>query len=204
MAQRELILCTRNRGKQQELEMLLGGAWRLWSLDDVGVLDELPETGRTLEQNALQKAKYVAAITSKPCMADDSGLEVIALDGAPGVDSAHFGGPSRDAGANMRKLLDAMADRIDRRARFRTVLAYVDGEQELLFQGVVNGHLNAQPRGKGGFGYDPLFIPDGSVRTFAEMDLREKAAISHRTAAINAFMTWVAMHPEKAGIGRTS
>lgn len=158
--------------------------WVVLSLADVGVGGDLPETGHTLKDNALEKARHVHASCGKLCLADDTGLEVDALDGAPGVYSARYAGPACDATANMRLLLDALENAADRTARFRTVLALVGADGEQLFEGVVTGRIARKPLGKGGFGYDPLFIPDGYTTTFAEMGAVEKNAIGHRGKAL--------------------
>ncbi len=187
----DLVLCTRNPGKIAELAALLPAGHRLIGLDDLGITEELPETGDTLEANALEKARTVHERCGLPCIADDSGLEVAALGGAPGVHSAHYAGPERDALANMRKLLEALGDAADRSARFRTVIAFIDGGSEHLFEGVVEGHLLPAPQGSGGFGYDPLFVPDGGSCSFAEMGADAKNRISHRARAVAAFADMV-------------
>jgi XTP/dITP diphosphohydrolase len=181
---RELVLCTGNPGKVSELRAMLPKEWVVLSLADVGLGGELPENGHTLEDNALEKARFVHAICGKPCLADDTGLEVDALDGAPGVYSARYAGPEGDAAANIRLLLRSLEGEPDRSARFRTVLALVGRDGEHLFEGVVSGRIAMEPVGSGGFGYDPLFIPDGCRATFAEMGADEKNAIGHRGKAL--------------------
>lgn len=181
-----IVLCTGNPGKAAELRALIGGSIEVLTLAEAGLPDELPEEADTLEGNALQKARYCHARTGLPCLADDTGLEVTALDGAPGVHSARYAGEMKDAAANMRKLLDAMERSNDRRARFRTVLAWVAHGEERLFEGIVEGVITRAPQGDGGFGYDPVFQPHGSSGTFAQMDIAQKNAISHRARAMQA------------------
>jgi XTP/dITP diphosphohydrolase len=187
-----LVVCTGNPGKLAELQRLLPPGVELLSLAQAGIHTELPETGRTLEANAAEKAITAHALCSLPCLADDSGLEVDALGGAPGVDSALFAGPAKDAAANMRKLLRALEGETGRQARFRTVLALaLPGGVVHTFEGRVEGRIAHAPRGTNGFGYDPLFVPDGSQRTFAEMSAAEKDAMSHRAKAVEAFVRWL-------------
>jgi XTP/dITP diphosphohydrolase len=179
-----LVLCTGNPGKQAELKALLPSTVQLLSLADLGLPSDLPETGSTLEANALQKARYAFDRCGLPCVADDTGLEVEALQGAPGVYSARYAGDQRDAGSNMAKLLQALDGIAERRARFRTVLAFVDAQGEQVFEGEVQGTITTAARGSGGFGYDPIFQPEGSTLTFAEMGKADKNAISHRGRAV--------------------
>lgn len=187
----KLVLCTRNPGKVAELAALLPPTFHVIGPDEVGVVEELPETGDTLEANAEQKARWVHDRCGLPCIADDSGLEVDALGGAPGVHSAHYAGEARDAGANMRKLLRALEGHRDRTARFRTVIAFVEDGRAQLFHGVVKGRILSAPRGTAGFGYDPLFAPEGEERSFAEMTTGKKNRISHRARAMAALLEHV-------------
>ncbi|QQR87460.1 MAG: RdgB/HAM1 family non-canonical purine NTP pyrophosphatase [Flavobacteriales bacterium] len=181
----ELIVCTNNAGKLAELRALLPGTFTLLTLPEAGIMEEVPETGLTLEANALQKARYVHERTGVACVADDTGLEVDALDGAPGVFSARYAGPARDAIANMHKLLKELGERTDRGARFRTCIAYIGiGGAERTFEGEVRGTITTEPRGTGGFGYDPVFLPHMSDLTFAELPIEKKNAISHRAQAV--------------------
>lgn len=153
--------------------------------------DDLPEEGETLEANALQKARFVHQRTGLPCLSDDSGLEVLALEGRPGIRSARYAGEEKDAVANMRLLLQEMEGAVDRRARFRTVLAWVTAEGEHLFEGSVEGLIISAPRGAHGFGYDPLFAPIGHEQTFAEMGLEEKQRLSHRGKALRQWLEFL-------------
>lgn len=188
----ELVLCSGNPGKLAELRALLPVSWELRTLADLGLPTDLPETGATLEENALQKARFVFERTHLPSIADDTGLEVAVLGGAPGVHSARYAGPAKDPAANMAKLLQEMAGREDRRARFRTVIAYMDAMGEQLFEGEVEGTIVQAPRGEGGFGYDPVFLPHMSELTFAELDAKQKNAISHRGQAVWKLMQFLA------------
>lgn len=179
----QLLLCTGNPGKLAELRALLPGR-DLLSLRDAGLPTDLPETGHTFAANALQKARFAFERTGMPCIADDSGLEVDALNGAPGVYSARYAGQAKDDRANMAKLLHELDGATDRRARFRTVIALIDGQGEHLFEGEVRGTITTEMRGTHGFGYDPVFLPEMSDLTFGELDPVRKNAISHRGHAV--------------------
>lgn len=183
MAKRYL-LCTGNPGKAAELRALLPPGITLVTLTEAGLPTDLPETGETLEANALQKARFAFERTGLPCIADDTGLEVDALNGAPGVYSARFAGEAKDPAANTAKLLRMLEGQAVCTARFRTVIALVGPEGEEVHEGEVRGTIIPTPRGTGGFGYDPVFVPEGADRTFAEMDATEKNAISHRGRAV--------------------
>jgi len=180
----QLLLCTGNAGKLGEIRALLPARFVLRSLEQMGLPTDLPETGATLEANALQKARFAFERTGFVCVADDTGLEVAALDGAPGVYSARYAGGSKDPVANMAKVLAQLEGCEDRSARFRTVVALVDAQGEHTFEGEVRGMITTEPRGKGGFGYDPIFRPHMSDLTFAELDPASKNAISHRGMAV--------------------
>jgi len=186
-----IIFATNNPNKLAEMRHALGDRFELLSLEDVGFSGEIPETGRTLEANALQKANHIFNRFRQPVFADDTGLEVSALHGAPGVDTAHYSG-SRDPQANMTKLLGALENASDRSATFRTVIAFVTPELRELFTGEVFGSITAEMRGEGGFGYDPVFLPQGSDLTFAEMGMEAKREMNHRVRALEkmiAFLT---------------
>lgn len=191
MEGRTLVLCTANAGKVTEMRAMMPAGWQVLSLAEAGIREELPETGSTLEENALQKARTAHALCGLPCIADDTGLEVDALGGAPGVYSARYAGPERDDRANVRKLLDVLSGSVDRSAHFRTVIAWVEAGSEHLFEGRVDGSITTEENGAGGFGYDPVFRPEGSERTFAEMERGEKNAISHRGRAMARFAEWM-------------
>jgi len=191
MVMERIVLCTGNPGKVAELRALLPPTIELLSLAEVGLPSDLPETGDTLETNALQKARYAHALVKLPCMADDTGLEVDALNGAPGVSSARYAGEAKDAAANMARLLRELEGRTDRNARFRTVIAYIDQDGEHTFEGTAMGRIALERRGTAGFGYDPIFIPDGSSFRFAEMTAEAKNAISHRARALQALLVYL-------------
>lgn len=182
----KLVFATNNRHKLEEMRAILGGKIELLSLADIGCNDDIPETARTLEGNALIKARYIYEKYSLSCFADDTGLEVDALDGAPGVYSARYAGENNDSEANMRKLLQNLTGKSDRRAQFRTVIALIIDGEERLFDGVVRGEIATERKGDAGFGYDPLFIPEGCDVSFAQMPSEQKNAISHRSRAASA------------------
>lgn len=180
----ELVFATNNQHKLDEIRQILDGQIHILSLADIGCHVDIPETADTLQGNALQKARYVASHYNMDCFADDTGLEVETLDGAPGVHSARYaGGQGHDSQANMDLLLHNMEKKSDRKARFRTVIALIIKGEEHLFEGIVNGKILTERHGTDGFGYDPVFQPDGFDCTFAEMTASQKNAISHRGRA---------------------
>lgn len=181
---REIIFATNNAHKLGEVQAVLGDAFRLVTLAECGITEEIPETAATLEGNALQKARYVHERTGRDCFADDTGLEVDALGGEPGVRSARYATDGHDFAANNALLLHNLADKSDRRAHFRTVIALILDGREYLFEGRVDGVIAEQMSGAGGFGYDPLFKPEGREETFADMSAEAKNAISHRGRAV--------------------
>ena len=183
----KLIFATQNQHKRDEVQAILGNAIELISLRDLGFTDELPETHLALDENAIEKARFIHEKFNENCFAEDTGLEVIALAGAPGVFSARYAGESKDADANIRLLLKNMEGINDRRARFRTVIALVVDNQEFLFEGEIEGTIATIQSGHEGFGYDPVFIPENHHKTFAEMGEDEKNRISHRAKAVTAF-----------------
>lgn len=179
----ELCFATNNQHKLDEVSSKLGDTFQLKTLKDIGCLDELPETTGTIPGNSRQKADYVWTHFGVSCFADDSGLEVESLNGEPGVDSAFYSG-SRNAQNNIEKLLTNLAGQSNRKARFITVFTLVLHGVEHQFEGTIEGQIVEEPRGTGGFGYDPVFQPDGYDRTFAQMSLEEKNTISHRSRAL--------------------
>jgi XTP/dITP diphosphohydrolase len=182
----QLVFATNNKHKLDEVADILGDRVKLLSLNDIDCHDDIPETADTLEGNALQKARYIYDKYHMNCFADDTGLEVEALGGAPGVYSARYaGGEGHDSEANMTKLLENMEGMTNRRARFRTVVALIIDGREHHFEGVVEGRIIEERRGGKGFGYDPLFIPNGYTETFAELGEEVKNRISHRSRAVN-------------------
>jgi XTP/dITP diphosphohydrolase len=180
----ELCFATNNRHKLEEVTKAFNDNIRILSLKELSVFDELPETQNTLEGNALQKAQFVFDKLKIPCFADDSGLEVEALNGDPGVYSAHYAGPQRDSDNNIDLLLKNLNNIQNRKAKFRTVIALIGLGETTLFEGSVNGNISHDRKGNGGFGYDPVFIPDGFSKSFAEMSLDEKNTLSHRAIAV--------------------
>ncbi len=182
---RKLVFATNNAHKLDEVRRMLGDRVEVMSLEDIGCHADIPETADTLEGNARQKAEYIYRNYGTDCFADDTGLEVEALDGAPGVRSARYaGGNGHDSEANMKKLLAEMHDKSNRKARFRTVICLIEKGEEHLFEGIVEGKIIEKKRGCSGFGYDPVFVPDGYGETFAEMGSEEKNRISHRAHAV--------------------
>jgi XTP/dITP diphosphohydrolase len=180
----KLIFATHNSHKLSEVAAMLPPAIELIGLSDIGCTDNIAETASTLEGNALIKARYIRDNYHRDCFADDTGLEVKVLNNAPGVLSARYAGEPSNPEANMTKLLGDMEGATDRRARFRTVIALSLGGNEYLFEGIVNGQIATQPSGDSGFGYDPIFIPEGYAKTFGELSPAEKNKISHRAIAI--------------------
>jgi XTP/dITP diphosphohydrolase len=186
----KFIFATNNPNKLAEIRLALGDRFELVSLSEIGFDEEIPETGNTLESNALQKAQYIFDRFHVPVFADDSGLEVEALNGLPGVDTAHYSG-TRDPQANMAKLLKALEGKSNRNARFRTIIAFVTEDGHQLFEGEVKGVIAHEQLGQQGFGYDPIFIPEGREQTFAEMGMEEKAKSNHRVRAFGKFMAYL-------------
>ena len=180
-----LIFATGNANKVKEIKKYLGDRFVIQSLKDIGCLEEVPETSPTIEGNALQKARYVAQHYQVDCFSEDTGLEIEALNGEPGVYSARYAGPERSASANMAKVLKKLEGQDNRRARFKTVIALIQDGKEFTFEGIVEGHIAMTPQGSEGFGYDPIFVPERENRTFAEMGLFEKNQISHRARAVD-------------------
>lgn len=181
----KLIFATNNQHKLSEIRHILAGIAEIVSLNDIGCDEDIPETADTLEGNALLKAQFVYERYGLPCFADDTGLEVEALAGAPGVYSARYAGDSCDAEANMQKLLQALIDIPQpRNARFRTVIALINAQGEYFFEGKIEGSIATERRGTAGFGYDPIFVPTGGTLSFAEMGEDAKNQISHRALAV--------------------
>lgn len=180
----ELCFATNNLHKIQEVQAILAGRHTILSLADIGCTEELLEEQDTIPGNSFQKADYVFRTYRVPCFADDSGLEVEALDGAPGVHSAYFAGSQRSHQDNMNLVLSKLSDTGNRKARFRTVITLVTPSMTQQFEGTLNGTIITEKRGAGGFGYDPIFLPDGYSKTLAEMSAEEKNQISHRARAI--------------------
>lgn len=185
-----LVFATNNANKVKEVNTMLNGM-EVVSLKAIDCTEEIPETTGTIPGNALQKARYVYDNYQVDCFAEDTGLEIDALDGAPGVDTAFYSG-SRDDQANMKKVLDNLTTTTQRGAQFRTVVALVIAGKEYTFEGICRGTISKEMRGTQGFGYDPIFIPDGYPTTFAEMDATEKNKISHRKKAVAQLLDFLA------------
>ncbi len=181
---RKIIFATNNAHKLSEVQAVLGEEFTLVTLRECGITEDIPETADTLEKNALQKARYVFEKTGADCFADDTGLEVDALNGAPGVHSARYATDGHDFAANNRLLLKNLEGVTERTARFRTVIALILGGKEYTFEGRVEGTIAEEECGAEGFGYDPLFVPSGEIITFAQMSAEAKNAISHRGRAV--------------------
>lgn len=188
----QLCFATNNAHKLSELKQLVGSDISLLSLQDIGCNVDIPETGNTLQANSLEKAAYVKNNFAINCFADDTGLEVEALEGAPGVYSARYAGEPADSINNMKLLLDNLEGVINRSARFKTVITLlIDSNNPLFFEGVVEGNIVEHSKGNIGFGYDPIFIPKGFSRTFAQMTADEKNSISHRGIAVRKLVTYL-------------
>jgi XTP/dITP diphosphohydrolase len=188
----QIVFATNNKNKLAEIQHLLTNKnIKILNLKDIGFEGDLPEEGRTIEANASQKANHIFDKYGYSCFADDSGLEIEALGGRPGVYSARYAGSARNDFDNMRKVLAEMKGQTNRRARFRTVIAFINNGVERHFEGVVYGNITEQPKGSGGFGYDPVFQPEGHELTFAEMTMQEKNSISHRAKAVNQLVEFL-------------
>ena len=187
----ELVFATNNKHKLAELQAILGNRFHLLSLSDIGCNEEIPEEQPTLEGNASQKSFYIYNKTGYNCFADDTGLEIEALNGEPGVYSARYAGEEKSAEANIRKVLEKLTKINNRKARFRTVISLVIEGVEYQFEGIVEGEILDEKRGNSGFGYDPIFKPDGYYETFAEMNLAEKNKISHRSRAVEKLVDFL-------------
>lgn len=186
-----LVFATNNVHKLREVAQELGDAYTLLTPRDCGITEDIPENEPTLEGNALAKARYISSRTGLDCFADDTGLEVDALGGEPGVRSARYATDGHDDEANKRLLLERMAGVDDRGAQFRTAIALITGGREMLFEGVVRGSIAREELGTGGFGYDPLFIPEGSDLSFAQMSGERKNAVSHRGRAVRKLVEYL-------------
>jgi XTP/dITP diphosphohydrolase len=185
-----VVFASNNAHKVQELAALLPASINLKSLKDIGCQVEIPETSETIEGNAFQKATFIKEQFGFDCFADDTGLEVEALKGEPGVFSARYAGVDANDKKNVEKLLKAMEGIPDRQARFKTVIALIGKGETKFFEGIVKGSISEYPKGTNGFGYDPVFIPEGETRTFAEMELSEKNKISHRARAVKMLINY--------------
>lgn len=188
----QLIFATHNQHKADELKKIVPTSIDVLTLAGLGFNDEIKETELTIEGNALLKAQFIFEKFKKPCIADDTGLEVEALNGEPGVYSARYAGSDKSDAANMQKLLHNLNGKINRNARFNSVIAYCDGNSTFVFEGIISGKIGFEQIGTNGFGYDPIFIPDGFDKTFAQMSMDEKNQISHRAIAVTKFLDFIA------------
>ena len=179
-----LVFASNNEHKIKEISSLLGDSFMLLSLHDINIIEDIPEEEPQIEGNALAKARFVHNASGMDVFADDTGLEIAALNDLPGVHSARFAGENKDSSANIEKVLSMLGNSENRQARFRTIIALILDKKEFLFEGVINGTIIREKKGTGGFGYDPIFIPEGKIQTFAEMGLEEKNTISHRARAL--------------------
>ncbi|MCD8318434.1 MAG: non-canonical purine NTP diphosphatase [Paraprevotella sp.] len=188
---RRLVFATNNTHKLEEIKAILGEKIEILSLSDIGCHADIPETADTLEGNARLKAQYVYDHYGLDCIADDTGLEVESMGGAPGVYSARYAGNGHDSQANMKKLLEEMKEKNNRKAQFRTIISLIEKGEEKHFEGMVKGQIVRERRGETGFGYDPIFKPDGYETTFAEMGSDVKNRISHRAQAVAALCEYL-------------
>lgn len=192
----KLLFATHNAHKLLEVQQLVPAEYEVVGLSDLGLDQEIPETGQTIEENSSLKAHFLFDRFGLPCFADDSGLEVAALNGEPGVFSARYAGEPKNDEANLLLLLQNLTQHSDRTAQFKTVITYVDEAGNLhVFTGTVKGTITQSPQGSHGFGYDPIFQPEGHSRTFAEMDASQKNEISHRARAIKQFIHFLHQRP---------
>lgn len=191
---KKIVFATHNEHKLKEVAALLSPAFEVLGLNDIGCTEEIEETENTLEGNAFLKANYVFDKYGHNCFSDDTGLEVTALDGAPGVYSARYAGEGRDSNDNMDKLLADLQDKTDRSAQFRTVFTVIIGGERHQFDGIVKGHIAKEKRGSAGFGYDPIFVPEGYNKAFAELGDDVKNQISHRARATRKLIEFLKNH----------
>jgi XTP/dITP diphosphohydrolase len=188
----KLILATNNQHKADEIRAILQGQWEVLTLKEAGIEQDIPEPHDTLEANASEKSKVIHALTGRNCFSEDTGLETEALNGEPGVKSARYAGDDRSPEENIVKLLKNLEGKENRKARFRTVISLILNGEEFQFEGICNGIIIAGKRGNAGFGYDPVFVPDGDTRTFAEMNMEEKNRYSHRKKAMDKLIRFLA------------
>ena len=187
----KLVFASNNKNKIQEIQALVPNTFQIVSLEDIGCFEDIPETADTIEGNAILKANYVTEKYGYDCFADDTGLEVDALNGAPGVYSARYAGEQKDANDNMDKLLSELKDKSNRKANFKTVIALNLNGKQNLFTGIINGKIIKEKIGTNGFGYDPIFVADGFDKTFAELSMEEKSTISHRGIAVKELILFL-------------
>ena len=187
----KIVFATNNPNKLKEIQALIPNGIEIVSLKEIGCTEDIPETGDTLEANAFQKAHYIKEHYGYDCFADDTGLEVEALNGAPGVYSARYAGAERSAEANMDKILNELQGKENRTALFRTAIALILKGEEHLFEGKVEGYISKDKQGDEGFGYDPIFLPENEKRSFAQMSMKQKGTLSHRGRAVNKLVAYL-------------
>ena len=187
----KLIFATNNQHKVDEIRHVIDSSFSLLTLKEAGIDIDIPEPYDTLEANATEKSRTIYRMTNTNCFSEDTGLEVAALNGEPGVKSARYAGEDKSFEKNIDKLLDKLKDKEDTQARFRTVISLILDGKERLFEGICTGKIIRQRKGQQGFGYDPVFVPDGSDKTFAEMELAEKSRLSHRKKATEKLVTFL-------------
>ena len=187
----KLVFATHNSNKAKEIQSLLTDDFQILTLTDINCIDEIPETSETLEENSLLKAQFVSDNFNLNCFADDTGLEIDALNGRPGVYSARYAGEEKNAEANMNLVLSELKNESNRKALFRTVITLILNDKTNVFEGIIRGEIADEKRGTDGFGYDPIFIPEGQTKTFAEMTLAEKNQQSHRARAFEEMIDFL-------------
>ena len=186
----KIVFATNNPNKLKEIQTLIPKEIEIISLKEIGCTEDIPETGDTLDANAFQKVHYVKENYNYDCFSDDTGLEIDALNGAPGIYSARYAGPEKSAESNIEKILNELQGK-NRKAKFRTAIALTLNNEEHLFEGEINGHISKAKQGNEGFGYDPIFIPENEKRSFAQMSMEEKGAISHRGRSVKKLVTYL-------------
>ena len=187
----KLVFATQNENKAQEIQSLLPEYFKIITLKDIRCFDEIPETAETLEENSLLKASFISETYNLNCFADDTGLEIEALDNRPGVYSARYAGPEKSAAANINKVLLELEGKTARNAQFRTLITLILNKSTFSFEGIVRGEIISEKRGENGFGYDPIFVPEGEIKTFAEMSLEDKNKHSHRARAFQKMIVFL-------------
>ncbi len=187
----KLVFASNNKNKIAEIQQQVGSQFQIVSLEDIGCLVDIPETAATIEGNAILKANYVTENYGLPCFADDTGLEIEALNNEPGVYSARYAGEQKNADDNMNLVLQKLANETNRKAQFKTIIALNINNEQHLFEGIVKGEMTTEKSGNQGFGYDPIFKPEGFLTTFAEMSMEEKSGISHRGIAVQKLINFL-------------
>ena len=187
----KIVFATNNPNKLKEIQSLIPKEIEIISLKEIGCTEDIPETGDSLEANAFQKAYYIKENYNYDCFADDTGLEIDTLNGAPGVYSARYAGPEKSAEANIEKILSELQGKENRKAKLRTAIALTINNEEHLFEGKINGHISKVKQGNEGFGYDPIFMPENENRSFAQMSIVEKGTISHRGRAVKKLVAYL-------------